>query len=223
MKLFGDFLKIINTLCAFDKFREDREKIMSDIDFQDYKGKYNDLYTEFTQNKDNNNNPEIENIQDDVVFEIELIKQVEVNIDYILLIVAKYKNENKDKPTIIEYVRKLINAGIELRSKRELIENFINQMNTSETDIQEEFYKYVREEKEKDLSILIKEENLKEKETKEFISSCFEYGEIITSGSDIDKILPSISRFSKQGNKIEKKQIVVEKLQSFFEKYSGLV
>ena len=223
IKLFGDFLKIINTLCAFDKFREDREKIMSDIDFQDYKGKYNDLYTEFTQNKDNNNNPEIENIQDDVVFEIELIKQVEVNIDYILLIVAKYKNENKDKPTIIEYVRKLINAGIELRSKRELIENFINQMNTSETDIQEEFYKYVREEKEKDLSILIKEENLKEKETKEFISSCFEYGEIITTGRDIDKILPSISRFSKQGNKIEKKRIVVEKLQSFFEKYSGLV
>ena len=96
-------------------------------------------------------------------------------------------------------------------------------MNTSETDIQEEFYKYVREEKKKDLSILIKEENLKEKETNEFIASCFEYGEIITSGSDIDKILHPISRFSKQGNKIEKKQIVVEKLQSFFEKYSGLV
>ena len=222
IKLFGDLLKIRNTLCAFDNFREEREQIMSDIDFQDYSGKYNDLYTEFTQNK-NNNNPEIENIQDDVVFEIELIKQVEVNIDYILLIVSKYNSENKDKPTIIEYVRKLINAGIELRSKRELIENFINQMNTSETDIQEEFYKYVREEKKKDLSILIKEENLKEKETNEFISSCFEYGEIITSGSDIDKILPPISRFSKQGNKIEKKQIVVEKLQSFFEKYSGLV
>lgn len=224
IKLFGDLLKIRNTLSAFDSFREDREKILSDIDFQDYSGKYSDLYTEITQSKNNGkNNPEIENIQDDVVFEIELIKQVEVNIDYILLIVARYKNENKDKDTIIEHVRKLINAGIELRSKRELIENFINQMNASDTDIQEEFYQYVKEEKEKDLIQIIKDENLKEKETNDFITSCFEYGEIRTSGTDIDKILPPISRFSKQGNKIEKKQIVVEKLQSFFEKYSGLI
>ena len=222
IKLFGDLLKIINTLSAFDSFREDREKILSDIDFQDYSGKYSDLYTEIIKDK-TNNNPEIENIQDDVVFEIELIKQVEVNIDYILLIVARYKNENKDKDTIIEHVRKLINAGIELRSKRELIENFINQMNASDTDIQEEFYQYVKEEKEKDLIQIIKDENLKEKETNDFITSCFEYGEIRTSGTDIDKILPPISRFSKQGNKIEKKQIVVEKLQSFFEKYSGLI
>ena len=222
IKLFGDLLKIRNTLSAFDSFREDREKILSDIDFQDYSGKYSDLYTEIIKNK-TNNNPEIENIQDDVVFEIELIKQVEVNIDYILLIVARYKNENKDKDTIIEHVRKLINAGIELRSKRELIENFINQMNTDETDIQEEFYKYVRKEKEKDLIEIIKEENLKEEETNNFIKSCFEYGEIITSGTDIDKILPPISRFSKHGNKIEKKQIVIEKLQCFFEKYSGLI
>ena len=222
IKLFGDLLKIRNTLSAFDSFREDREKILSDIDFQDYSGKYSDLYTEIIKDK-TNNNPEIENIQDDVVFEIELIKQVEVNIDYILLIVARYKNENKDKDTIIEHVRKLINAGIELRSKRELIENFINQMNASDTDIQEEFYQYVKEEKEKDLIQIIKDENLKEKETNDFITSCFEYGEIRTSGTDIDKILPPISRFSKQGNKIEKKQIVVEKLQSFFEKYSGLI
>ena len=221
IKLFGDLLKIRNTLSAFDSFREDREKIMSDIDFQDYSGKYNDLYTEII--KDKINNTEIENIQDDVVFEIELIKQVEVNIDYILLIVARYNNENKDKDTIIEHVRKLINAGIELRSKRELIENFINQMNTSETDVQEEFYKYVRKEKEKDLIKIIKDENLKEEETNDFMNSCFEYGEIRTSGIDIDKILPPISRFSKQGNKIEKKQIVVEKLMSFFEKYSGLI
>lgn len=224
IKLFGDLLKIRNTLSAFDSFREDREKILSDIDFQDYSGKYSDLYTEITQSKEKDkNNPEIENIQDDVVFEIELIKQVEVNIDYILLIVVRYKNENKDKDTIIEHVRKLINAGIELRSKRELIENFINQMNASDTDIQEEFYQYVKEEKEKDLIKIIKDENLKEKETNDFITSCFEYGEIRTSGTDIDKILPPISRFSKQGNKIEKKQIVVEKLQSFFEKYSGLI
>ena len=87
IKLFGDLLKIRNTLSAFDSFREDREKIMSDIDFQDYSGKYNDLYTEII--KDKINNTEIENIQDDVVFEIELIKQFEVNIDYILLIVAR--------------------------------------------------------------------------------------------------------------------------------------
>ena len=191
IKLFGDLLKIRNTLSAFNSFREDREKILSDIDFQDYSGKYSDLYTEITQSKNNDkNNPEIENIQDDVVFEIELIKQVEVNIDYILLIVARYKNENKDKDTIIEHVRKLINAGIELRSKRELIENFINQMNASDTGIQEEFYQYVKEEKEKDLIQIIKGENLKEKETNDFITSCFEYGEIRTSGTDIDKILP---------------------------------
>ena len=116
--LFGNILKIKNILSAFDKFAGN--EILSEREFQDYQSIYLDMYQEIrTKNK------EKEIINDDIIFEIELIKQVEINIDYILMKVTEYYKSNKEDKEILIDIKKAINSSLELRSKKELIEGFI--------------------------------------------------------------------------------------------------
>lgn len=158
-------------------------------------------------------------ILDDIVFEVELIKQIEVNIDYILMLVKKYYDSNCEDKEILVTIRKAVNASPHLRSKKELIENFIASVSDGE-QIVSEWHDFVAQQREKDLSVIIEEENLKEEETRKFLENCFQDGEIKTIGTDIDKILPPISRFG--GKRAMKKQAVIEKLRQFFEKYFGI-
>jgi type I restriction enzyme R subunit len=213
--LFGAILRLRNILTAFDDFVGN--EILSERDFQDYQSLYIDLYQEFRP-KDN---ADKENINDDIVFEIELIKQIEVNIDYILMLVAKYHDSNCTDKEILAAINKAVNSSIELRSKKELIESFISRVNTS-TQVDEDWRKFVQEQKETDLSVLIDSEKLKEDETRRFVDNSFRDGALKTTGTDIDKILPPVSRFGGSG-RVEKKQGIIAKLRTFFEKYLGLV
>ncbi len=215
IKLFSAILRIKNILVSFDEFADN--EIISQRDFQDYQSKYIDLYQEYSKKNDG----EKENINDDIVFEIELIKQVEVNIDYILILVAKFHQSNCEDKTLLATIDKTINASIELRSKKELIEGFIAQM-TVKTEVEKDWHEFVQKQKEQDLAIIITNENLKSVEARKFIENAFRDGNIKTTGTDIDKILPPVSRFS-GGNRTTKKQTVISKLLSFFEKYFGLV
>ncbi len=156
------------------------------------------------------------------MFEIELIKQVEVNIDYILMLVAKYHKSNCEDKDILANINKSIDASVELRSKKALIEEFVAQM-TVKTDVSNDWIAFVKKQKEQDLEAIIKQENLKHDETKKFIENSFRDGDIKTTGTDLDKILPPISRFSVGANRALKKKAVIEKLKSFFEKYFGLI
>ena len=211
--LFGNILKIKNILSAFDKFAGN--EILSEREFQDYQSIYLDMYQEIrTKNK------EKEIINDDIIFEIELIKQVEINIDYILMKVTEYYKSNKEDKEILIDIKKAINSSIELRSKKELIEGFIERVNSSK-NITDDFQKFVREEKEKDLEKVIEEEKLKPEETKKFIDNSLRDGNFKTTGTDIDKLLPPVSRFSSE-NRGLKKQGVIDKLKGFFDKYLGL-
>ena len=212
--LFGNILKIKNILSAFDKFAGN--EILSEREYQDYQSIYIDLYEEIKKTK----NTDKESINDDVIFEIELIKQVEINIDYILMKVAEYYKSNKKDKEILIDIKKAINSSIELRSKKELIEGFIDRVNSSK-NVTDDFKKFVREEKEKDLEKVIEEEKLKPEETKKFIDNSLRDGTLKTTGTDIDKLLPPVSRFG-GGNRIEKKLGVIEKLKGFFDKYLGL-
>ena len=116
--LFGNILKIKNILSAFDKFAGN--EILSEREFQDYQSIYLDMYQEIrTKNK------EKEIINDDIIFEIELIKQVEINIDYILMKVTEYYKSNKEDKEILIDIKKAINSSLELRSKKELIKNMV--------------------------------------------------------------------------------------------------
>ena len=216
IKLFGRILKLRNILRCFDDFESDSSVSVRDL--QDYQSVYIDLYQDYVKKSD----IEKERINDDIVFEIELIKQVEVNIDYILMLVAKYHESNCEDKTILANINKSIDASVELRSKKALIEGFVAQM-TVKTDVERDWKDFVKKQKEQDLEAIIKDEKLKHDEAQKFIENSFRDGGIKTTGTDLDKILPPISRFSGGSNRALKKQTVIDKLKDFFEKYFGLV
>ena len=215
IRLYGAILRLKNILTSFDDF--EGNEILSDRDFQDYQSVYIDLYQQMRGGKDGDK----ENINDDVVFELELIKQVEVNIDYILMLVEKYRASNCEDKTIIAAITKAIDSSIELRSKKELIEKFIEQVNVSGAS-DNDWKRFVHERKEEDLSALIADEKLKDDETRRFVDIAFRDGILKTTGTDIDKIMPPVSRFG-GGNRADKKQGIIDKMMKFFDKYLGLV
>ena len=212
--LFGNILRLRNILSSFDKFQG--EEILSPYDIQNYTGIYLDIREEFKPNGDK------DSIKDDVVFEMELVKQVEVNIDYILMLVAKYHASNCTDKEIIGAIDKAIRSSIELRSKKELIEAFIETINVN-SDVRNDWKIFVAEQKEREIEEVIVEHKLKPEETKEFIENAFRDGVLKTTGTDINKLMPSTSRFGGGGNRTKLKQTIVERLQGFFEKYFGLL
>ncbi len=213
--LLGAILRMRNLLVSFDEF--EGNEIISDRDFQDYLGRYQDLRDEWKARRERG---ELTNIDDDIVFEIELIKQIEINIDYILILVTKYHDSHcKDKEVLIT-IQKAVESSPELRSKKDLIESFIAGINDVD-DVMIEWHSFVAEQREKALVQIINEEKLKEAETRAFIEGSFRDGAVKTTGTDIDKILPAVSRFG-GGNRNAKKQTVIEKLKVFFERFFGI-
>ncbi len=215
IRLFGEFLRRRNILLSFDDFAGNQ--ILSDRELQDYLSRYQDLRDEWKRKRENG---EITNINDDIIFETELIKQIEINIDYILMLVKKYHDSHCEDKEVLVSIRTAIGASPELRSKKELIEQFIEGINDVD-DVLNEWNSFVVEQREKDLQQLIQEEKLKPAETRQFIENSFRDGEVKTIGTDIDKIMPPVSRFG-GGNRTQKKQTVIEKLKAFFEKYFGI-
>lgn len=211
--LMGNILRLRNILSSFDKFAGN--EILSERDFQDYIGTYTDLYEEYKSKPE-----EEESIKEDIVFEMELVKQVEVNIDYILMLVSKYHDSNCEDKEILGSIDKAIKSSLALRSKKELIDKFISKIN-ADTNVYSDWAKFVREQKEIDLENLINEENLNEEATRKFLDNSFRDGEVKTTGTDIEKILPPMRRFG-GGNRAEKKQTIIDKIKKFFEKYFGI-
>lgn len=213
--LFGAFLKMRNLLLSFDDFAD--QAILSDREIQDYSGRYQDIRDEWNKRKPKGDSKDI---SDDIVFEIELIKQIEINIDYILMLVKKYHDSHCNDKEILATIRSAVDSSPELRSKKQLIETFIANINEVE-DVTNEWHSYVAEEREKELVRIISEEKLKEEETRHFIENAFRDGEIKTTGTDIDKLMPPVSRFG-GGNRTAKKQAVIDKLKDFFNRFFGI-
>ncbi|WP_308527896.1 type I restriction endonuclease subunit R [uncultured Oscillibacter sp.] len=213
--LFGAILRMRNLLLSFDDFKG--KELISERDLQDYLGRYQDLRDEWV----NRTKGEKEDITDDIVFEIELIRQIEINIDYILMLVKKYHDSNCDDKEILVTIQKAVDASPELRSKKQLIEMFIAGINDVD-DVMAEWQGFVAAEREKELVQIIQEEKLKEPETRKFLENAFRDGEIKTTGTDIDKLMPPVSRFGGGGARAKKKQGVIDKLKGFFERFFGI-
>ena len=211
--LFGAVLRMRNLLLSFDEFKDN--ELISERDLQDYLGRYQDLRDEWK-----NKRKESTDVTDDVVFEIELIRQIEINIDYILMLVKKYHDTHCEDKEVLITINKAIDASPELRSKKQLIETFIAGINDVD-DVMNEWRSYVVGQRDHDLNAIITEERLKPEDTRKFMENAFRDGEIKTAGTDIDKLMPPISRFG-GGNRAKKKQGVIEKLKGFFEKYFGI-
>lgn len=215
IRLYGAILKMMNVLRSFDDF--EGKEILSDRDVQDYHGIYIELYNQFRTQR----NGDRENVIDDIEFEMELIKQVEINIDYILMLIRKYYDSNmKDKEIVIN-IQKAIDSSVDLRNKKELIEKFVDSL-TPSSNIDEDWQNYVKEQKEAELNQIISEERLKEAETKTFVDNSFKNGEIQSAGTSFAKILPPVSRFSPSGDLAKKKETVLEKLKAYFDRYFNI-
>jgi type I restriction enzyme R subunit len=218
IKLLGAILRLKNILTAFDDFAGN--ELLSQRDFQDYQSLYLNLYADFRRASD----AEKERINEDVVFEIELIKQVEINVDYILMLVERYlqaRGSGEDKE-IRATIERAVNASPSLRNKKDLIEQFVDAVSAS-GKVDAQWQAFVATKKAAELDQIIADEGLKPEETKLFVDNAFRDGAIPTTGTAITKIMPPVSRFSKANNHGVKKQTVLEKLAAFFDRYFGLV
>ncbi|MDR1740404.1 MAG: type I restriction endonuclease subunit R, partial [Synergistaceae bacterium] len=216
VSLYGKILKLRNILSAFDDF--DGHEILSEMDFQDYQSRYIDVWREM---KGSGGPADMEDISGDVVFEMELVRQDEVNIDYILMLVEKYRASHCSDKAARDAALRAVGASVSLRSKKELIERFIERVTVS-TDVKSDWRKFVEENKTADLNDIIKSEGLKPDETKAFMKMCFSDGELKEIGTDITNILPPMPRFGGNNDYAVMKQRVIQKLRVFFERYQGL-
>lgn len=215
VKMYSYIMKLYNILTTFDAF--EGKEILSEADRQHLASTYIEIYNEFKVAKEGN----AENVNDDIVFEMELIKQDEISIDRILWLITEYaKNHLMDKEIVVK-IKNAINASPDLRNKKDLIENFIASM-TPGSDVDVEWSKYIKEQKEAELNKIIEEERLKIQETHNFMELAFRNGYISMSGTAFSQILPAMARFGKNSVREKKRQAVFEKLSAFLERYKNL-
>jgi len=215
IKLYSAILKVKNILSTFDEFSGN--EILSERDVQDYHSMYINLYNDFRDKSKADN----ENVNDDIVFEMELIKQVEINIDYILVLIKKYHEGHlKDKEIVIS-INKAIDSSVGLRNKKELIKQFIDSL-TPSSNVDDDWHSFVDAKKVEELDQIINDENLDKEETYKFITNAFCDGYVQSTGTALSKVLPPVSRFTPTGDRTKKRESVLEKLSSFFNKFKDI-
>jgi len=212
ISLYGAILRVRNILVTFDEFKGN--EILTERDIQDYHSAYIDLYNEFRKSDDG----EKENVNDDIVFEMELIKQIEINIDYILALVKKYHEDHIKNRELLMDINKAIDSSVELRNKKDLINQFIASLDIHSV-VDEDWQKYVEKKKFEELEEIIKRENLEHEETYKFVRNAFRNGSVATTGTALAKVLPPVSRFSPGGERSKKRESVLDKLTRFFERF----
>lgn len=213
IKLFGTILRALNILLTFDEF-EGTEIIDLNGDFLDYRSFYNELHEKYRPK-----GGELTNINDDLVFEMELMKSIEINIDYILFLVGQLNGEDNHDREIIIKAMKSVQASPDLRNKEELIRQFI-ESHTPDTDVHDQWSEFVRQSQRKEIETIIEEENLNRSKALDFIKQSFRNGEIRESGTGIADILPPMGLFGNAGaRRAEKKKIVIKRLKEFFDRF----
>lgn len=213
IKLFGTILRALNILLTFDEF-EGTEIIDLNGDFLDYRSFYNELHEKYRPK-----GGELTNINDDLVFEMELMKSIEINIDYILFLVGQLNGEDNHDREIIIKAMKSVQASPDLRNKEELIRQFI-ESHTPDTDVHDQWGEFVRQSQRKEIETIIEEENLNRSKALDFIKQSFRNGEIRESGTGIADILPPMGLFGNAGAlRAEKKKIVIKRLKEFFDRF----
>lgn len=213
IKLFGTILRALNILLTFDEFAGN-EIIDINGDFLDYRSFYNELHEKYRPK-----GGELTNINDDLVFEMELMKSIEINIDYILFLVGQLNGEDGHDREIIIKAMKSVQASPDLRNKEELIRQFI-ESHTPDNDVHDQWSEFVRQSQRKEIETIIKEENLNREKALDFIGQSFRNGEVRESGTGIADILPPMGLFGNAGaRRAEKKKTVIKRLKEFFDRF----
>lgn len=212
IKLYGAILRVRNILTTFDEFCGN--EILSDRDVQDYHSMYIDLYNEFKKEESS----EKENINDDVVFEIELIKQVDIDIDYILELIRKYHEDNVGNKEILIDINKAIDSSMKLRNKKELINQFISSLDIS-SSIDDDWKKFVEKKRTEELDRIIEEENLNKEEAYRFVKNAFRDGNVPVTGTSITTVLPPIRKFDEHSQRGKIKESVLQRFKEFLDRF----
>jgi type I restriction enzyme R subunit len=216
VNLYNKILRLQNILKSFDDFNGN--ELLPERTFQDYQSTYLEVYSKLK----NVVNGDKESIIDDLVFEIELVKQIEINVDFILILIRKLlgASASQDKE-IKSQISKTVLASYSLRSKKDLIERFVDSI-SNDSDVEGDWRKFISEQKKSELDQIIAEENLNPIETEEFVSKAFEDGELKTAGTAVIKLLPPKNMFSPNYEHSIQKAFVIDKLKAFFERFSNL-
>ena len=216
ISLYNQILRLRNILSSFDDFQG--HALITDADFQDYQSTYIELYNEQKKLVESDR----ESIIEDLVFEIELVKQIEINVDFILMLVGDLVkstgNKNKEIQAKIE---RTINSSYVLRSKKDLILQFIESVNNN-TNIDEHWKIFIDEQKAIELDEIITQERLNPQKTRELISNSLSDGELKTTGTAISALLPAQDLFDENNLRGIQKLRVIEKLKAFFERFANL-
>ena len=213
IKLYGGILRVRNILTTFDEFTGN--EILTERDVQDYHSMYIDLYNEFRKGTE----VDQENINDDLVFEMELIKQVEINIDFVLGLIKRYHEDHNKNREILADINKAIDSSIELRNKKDLINQFISSLDIHSV-VDDDWQKFVDKKKIEELEKIIDNEGLDHDATFAFVRNSFRDGSVATTGTAITKIMSvRPSRFEPDGAYSKKRESVLSKITSFFERF----
>ena len=191
---------------------------------QDYRSTYNDIRDWLRREKNGKEAEESTIDWDDVIFEIDLLKSQEINLDYILELIFEHNKKNKDKASLIEEIRRVIRASIGNRAKEGLIVDFINETDLEiiqdKANVIDSFFKYAQEKQKKEATELITEENLNEEEAKRYIATSLKREFANENGTELNTILPKMSPLNPQY--LTKKQSVFQKIAAFVEKFKGV-
>jgi len=199
-------------------------EVPSERTIQDYRSTYNDT-RDWLRREKAANDKESSNIDwDDVVFEVDLLKSQEINLDYILELIFEHNKKNKSKATLIEEVRRLIRASLGNRAKESLIVDFINQTNLDDINdkasIIDAFFSFAQAEKKREAEQLIRSENLNEDAAKRYITASLKREYASENGTELNSTLPKMSPLNPQYK--TKKQSVFQKIADFVEKFKGV-
>lgn len=213
VELYNKILRLQNILTSFDDFKDN--ELLTPAAFQDYQSTYLMLHSMITK-------PEKVSIIKDLVFELELIKRVEINVDFILMLIRELQgsssSENKE---IKAKISRTISSSFSLRSKKDLIEKFVESIN-NDSDVEADWRRFIDKQKKTELDIIITEESLNSEATEDFIKKAFHDGELKSAGTAVTKLLPAMNMFSPSYEHSLQKSLVIEKLKAFFDRFSNL-
>lgn len=199
-------------------------EVLKDRLVQDYKSTYNDIRDWVSKERENKEQEKQLIDWEEVVFEVDLLKSQEIDLDYILELILEHHKKNKNKEALVEEVRRIIRASIGNRAKESLIVDFINETNLDTIDdkptIIAAFFTYAQERQKAEAAELIAEENLNEEAAKRYIQLSLKREYASENGTDLNSILPKMSPLNPQYR--TKKQTVFRKIAAFVEKYKGV-
>lgn len=191
---------------------------------QDYRSTYNDIRDWLRQRKEGNDKDNSPINWDGVVFEVDLLKSQEINLDYILALIFEHNKKNQDKEVLIDEIRRTVRSSLGNRAKESLIVDFINQTNLNDipdkASLIDAFFLFAQNEQQKEAETLIQEENLNVDAAKRYISTSLKREYASENGTALNEVLPKMSPLNPQY--LTKKQTIFQKIAAFVEKFKGV-